>query len=98
MGGAFPALPEIDPTLHEPAVLDNGERTVDLQAFGPDKIQVIKILRTRCPWMGLAEAKALVERAPVEVPPPPGAQEWLRSDALKLAHELRAAGALVQVR
>ena len=57
----FPAMPE----SHPPAVA-GGRYRVMLQVRGPNKIMVIKIVR-EVTGLGLAEAKHLVESAPIEV-------------------------------
>ncbi len=71
---------------------ESTEFDVVLEDFGGDKVAVIRALRELSP-IGLREAKALVESAPVKV------REFLpREEAKAIAERLRAAGARVSVR
>src|SRR5687767_12018296 len=50
-----------------PAAEEKTEFTVFLTSFGDNKINVIKEVRGAVPGLGLAEAKKLVESAPINV-------------------------------
>lgn len=72
--------------------VETTERCVVLLAPGPDKNQIIRLVRTRLN-LGLFEAKTLVERAPVTL------YEGLsRQEAEELARPLIDAGARVELR
>jgi large subunit ribosomal protein L7/L12 len=69
------------------------EFTVFLAAIGDNKINVIKEVRGAVPGLGLAEAKKLVESAPVNV------VENLPKDAAEeVKKKLEAAGAKVELK
>jgi len=73
-------------------VEEKTEFDVILEAFGDNKINVIKVVRTAT-GLGLKEAKDLVEGVPSKV------KEGLsKEDAAKLKAELEAAGAKVAVK
>lgn len=68
------------------------EFTVVLADVGPEKIKVIKAVKTAT-GLGLTEAKALVEGAPKPVK-----ENMPKADAEKLKAELEAAGAKVEIK
>ncbi len=68
------------------------EFDVVLEAFGPNKINVIKEVRAATS-LGLKEAKDLVEAAPKEVK-----AGLSKDDATKLQKSLEAAGATAKVK
>ena len=68
------------------------EFDVVLEAIGPNKIQVIKVVRAAT-TLGLKEAKDLVESAPKEVK-----TGLSKEDAEKLKKELEEAGATVSIK
>jgi large subunit ribosomal protein L7/L12 len=84
--GAGPA-----PVAAEP-VEEKTEFDVILKEGGPNKIEVIKVVR-KITGLGLKEAKALVEEAPKEVK-----AGVTKEDAAALKKELEAAGAVVEVK
>ena len=75
-----------------PAVEEQTEFTVTLKEVGPNKINVIKVVR-EITALGLKEAKDLVEAAPKPVKEGVNKEE---SQALKA--KLEAAGAVVEVK
>jgi large subunit ribosomal protein L7/L12 len=68
------------------------EFTVVLADIGPEKIKVIKVVKTAT-GLGLTEAKALVEGAPKPVK-----ENVPKAEADKLKAELEAAGAKVEIK
>ncbi|MCP4365949.1 MAG: 50S ribosomal protein L7/L12 [Planctomycetes bacterium] len=68
------------------------EFDVVLTAVGPNKIQVIKVVRAHT-TLGLKEAKALVDEAPKPVK-----EAVSKEDADKIKKELEEAGASVEVK
>ena len=68
------------------------EFTVVLADIGPEKIKVIKVVKTAT-GLGLTEAKALVESAPKPVK-----ENIPKAEADKLKAELEAAGAKVEIK
>ncbi len=68
------------------------EFDVVLEAIGPNKIQVIKVVRAAT-TLGLKEAKDLVEAAPKEVK-----TGLSKEDAEKLKKELEGTGATVKIK
>jgi large subunit ribosomal protein L7/L12 len=68
------------------------EFTVVLSDIGPEKIKVIKVVKTAT-GLGLTEAKALVEGAPKPVK-----ENVPKAEAEKLKAELEAAGAKVEIK
>ncbi len=68
------------------------EFDVSLEAIGPNKIQVIKVVRAAT-TLGLKEAKDLVEAAPKDVK-----TGLSKEDAEKLKKELEATGATVKIK
>jgi large subunit ribosomal protein L7/L12 len=83
-GGAAPA--------GEAAPAAKTEFDVSLEAIGPNKIQVIKVVRAAT-QLGLKEAKDLVEAAPKEVK-----TGLSKEDAEKLKKELEDTGATVKIK
>jgi large subunit ribosomal protein L7/L12 len=82
-GGAAPAA--------EPVAVKT-EFDVVLEAIGPNKIQVIKVVRAAT-TLGLKEAKDLVEAAPKEVK-----TGLSKDEAEKLKKELEDTGATVKIK
>jgi large subunit ribosomal protein L7/L12 len=82
-GGAAPA---------EAAPAVKTEFDVVLEAVGPNKIQVIKVVRAAT-QLGLKEAKDLVEAAPKDVK-----TGLSKEDAEKLKKELEDSGATVKIK
>ncbi len=82
-GGAAPA---------EAAPAAKTEFDVSLEAIGPNKIQVIKVVRAAT-QLGLKEAKDLVEAAPKDVK-----TGLSKEDAEKLKKELEDTGATVKIK
>jgi large subunit ribosomal protein L7/L12 len=75
-----------------PAAAEKTEFDVVLEAFGDQKIGVIKVVRAAT-GLGLKEAKDLVEGVPAKV------KEGIsKDDAEKLKKELEAAGATVAIK
>ena len=83
-GGAAPAA--------EAAPAPKTEFDVSLEAVGPNKIQVIKVVRAAT-QLGLKEAKDLVEAAPKDVK-----TGLSKEDAEKLKKELEDSGATVKIK
>ena len=83
--GAGPAAAEAAPAVKT-------EFDVSLEAIGPNKIQVIKVVRAAT-QLGLKEAKDLVEAAPKEVK-----TGLSKEDAEKLKKELEDSGATVKIK
>ena len=73
-------------------VEEQTEFTVMLKEFGPNKINVIKIVR-EITALGLKEAKDLVEAAPKAVK-----ENVSKADAQAMKEKLEAAGATVEVK
>jgi large subunit ribosomal protein L7/L12 len=82
-GGTAPAAEPVAPKT---------EFDVVLEAIGPNKIQVIKVVRAAT-TLGLKEAKDLVESAPKEVK-----TGISKEDAEKLKKELEETGATVKIK
>jgi large subunit ribosomal protein L7/L12 len=76
----------------EPPPPPKTEFDVVLEAIGPNKIQVIKVVRAAT-TLGLKEAKDLVEAAPKEVK-----TGISKDDAEKLKKELEDSGATVKIK
>jgi large subunit ribosomal protein L7/L12 len=76
----------------EPPPPPKTEFDVVLEAIGPNKIQVIKVVRAAT-TLGLKEAKDLVEAAPKEVK-----TGISKDDAEKLKKELEETGATVKIK
>ena len=73
-------------------VEEKTEFTVELTAAGPNKIQVIKVVRA-VTALGLKEAKDLVEAAPAAVK-----ENIAKADAEKIKKELEEQGATVTLK
>ncbi len=76
----------------EPPPPPKTEFDVFLEAVGPNKIQIIKVVRAAT-TLGLKEAKDLVEAAPKEVK-----TGLSKEDAEKLKKELEDSGATVKIK
>jgi large subunit ribosomal protein L7/L12 len=76
----------------EAAPAPKTEFDVSLEAIGPNKIQVIKVVRAAT-QLGLKEAKDLVEAAPKDVK-----TGLSKEDAEKLKKELEDSGATVKIK
>jgi large subunit ribosomal protein L7/L12 len=87
MGGGAPAAAAAAEPVEEKTEFD-----VILKDGGPNKIEVIKVVR-KITGLGLKEAKALVEEAPKDVK-----TGVSKEDAAALKKELEAAGAVVEVK
>lgn len=74
------------------AAEEKTEFTVTLKAAGANKLQVIKVVRTIKPELGLKEAKDLVDTAPKPV-----AEAVSKADAEKYKKQLEEAGAQVEL-
>ncbi len=83
--GAGPAAAEAAPAVKT-------EFDVSLEAIGPNKIQVIKVVRAAT-QLGLKEAKDLVEAAPKDVK-----TGLTKEEAEKLKKELEDTGATVKIK
>jgi large subunit ribosomal protein L7/L12 len=89
MGAMMPAAGAASPAA---AAEEKTEFTVELKNSGPQKINVIKVVRAAT-GLGLKEAKDLVDGAPKTV------KEGLSKDeAEKLKKELEEAGATVELK
>jgi len=80
------------PAAAAAAVEEQTEFTVILKEFGPNKINVIKVVR-ELTSLGLKEAKDLVEAAPKSVK-----ENVSKADAQQMRERLEAAGATVEVK
>ncbi len=85
-GAAGAAAPAAAP------VEEQTEFTVTLKEIGPNKINVIKVVR-ELTALGLKEAKDLVEAAPKAVK-----ENVAKADAQTMKDKLEAAGAVVEVK
>lgn len=83
-GGAAPS--------EAPAAEEQAEFTVILKEIGPNKINVIKVIR-EVTGLGLKEAKDLVEAAPKTVK-----EAVSKADAATLKQKIEATGAAVEVK
>ena len=84
VGGAAPAAAE--------EVEEKTEFDVILKSAGASKLNVIKVVRT-VTGLGLKEAKELVDNAPKPIK-----EAISKEDAEKLAEDLKAAGAEVEIK
>jgi len=75
-----------------PAVEEQTEFTVILKEIGPNKINVIKVVR-EITALGLKEAKDLVEAAPKPVK-----ENVAKAEAQQLKDKIEATGAVVEVK
>ena len=87
-GGAAPAAAEA-----APAVEEQTEFTVVLKEIGPNKINVIKVIR-ELTGLGLKEAKDFVESAPKPVP---GKEGVTKDDANAAKAKIEEAGAKAEI-
>jgi large subunit ribosomal protein L7/L12 len=87
-GGAAPAAAEAAPVAEEQT-----EFTVVLKEIGPNKINVIKVIR-ELTGLGLKEAKDFVESAPKPVP---GKEGVAKDDANAAKAKLEEAGAKAEI-
>ena len=86
------AGPAAGPAAPAEAAAPKTEFDVVLEVIGPNKINVIKIVRAATS-LGLKEAKDLVEASPKEIK-----TGISKEDAEKLQKELEAAGATVKIK
>ncbi len=86
------AGPAAGPAAPAEAAAPKTEFDVVLEVIGPNKINVIKIVRAATS-LGLKEAKDLVEASPKEIK-----TGISKDDAEKLKKELEAAGATVKIK
>jgi len=86
MAAAAPAVAEVEAPKEE-----KSEFKVVLKSMGADKIKVIKALRSVV-TLGLAEAKTMVESAPVTV-----VESVAKEEAAKMKAALEEAGATVEL-
>lgn len=77
----------------EEAAEEKTEFKVELVSFGDKKIQVIKAVRTIKPDLGLADAKKLVESAPVVI-----LENVKKEDAEEAKKKLEEAGGKVELK
>ena len=91
-GGVVVAAAGGDAGAGAAAKEEQTEFTVNLDAFGDKKIEVIKVIRA-ITGLGLKEAKDLVEGAPSKVK-----EGVSKEDAEKAKKELEAAGAKVSIK
>lgn len=76
-----------------PAAVEKTEFDVILTESGTNKIAVIKEVRAVVPGLGLAEAKALVEKAPQ-----PLKQGATKEEAEEIKKKIEATGAKVEIK
>ncbi|MGA7501578.1 MAG: 50S ribosomal protein L7/L12, partial [Isosphaeraceae bacterium] len=86
------AGPAAGPAAPAEAAAPKTEFDVVLEVIGPNKINVIKVVRAATS-LGLKEAKDLVEASPKEIK-----TGISKDDAEKLKKELEAAGATVKIK
>jgi large subunit ribosomal protein L7/L12 len=86
------AGPAVGPAAPAEAAAPKTEFDVVLEVIGPNKINVIKVVRAATS-LGLKEAKDLVEAAPKEIK-----TGVSKDDAEKLKKELEDAGATVKIK
>jgi len=91
-GGGMMMAPTAGPAGPAVAKEEQTEFTVVLEAFGADKIKVIKVVR-EITGLGLKEAKDLVEGAPKAVK-----ENVSKEDAAKFKKQLEDVGAKVAVK
>lgn len=91
-GGGMMVMPAGDGGGGAAAAVEQTEFAVSLDAFGANKIGVIKVVRAAT-GLGLKEAKDLVEGAPSKVK-----EGVSKADAEKLKKELEEAGATVSIK
>jgi large subunit ribosomal protein L7/L12 len=90
-GGAAPAAGGAAPAAAAP-VEEQTEFTVFLKEIGPNKINVIKVVR-EITALGLKEAKDLVESAPKPVK-----ENVAKAEAQQLKEKIEATGAVAEIK
>ena len=93
VSAAAPVAVAAAPAAAEEEVEEKTEFDVMLEGFGDQKIQVIKVVRELKPELGLKEAKALVEQAPVAI-----LEAAKKEDAEAAKEKLEAAGGAVTLK
>ena len=91
VSAASMAAPAAASQTESVAAVEKTEFKVILKDMGPDKIKTIQALR-KVVTLGLAEAKKMVESAPIEIAPAVSKEE-----AQKMKETLEAAGAKVEL-
>ena len=89
---AVAAAPGAAPAAAEAAAEEKTEFDVILQEIGPQKIQVIKVVR-QITGLGLKEAKELVEGAPKPIK-----EKVSKEEAEKIKKQLEEVGAKVEIK
>ncbi|MFA7244593.1 MAG: 50S ribosomal protein L7/L12 [Candidatus Magasanikbacteria bacterium] len=92
VSAAAPAMMMAAPGAAAPAAEEKTEFTVELTAFGDNKINVIKAVKNAT-GLGLAEAKALVDGAPKTIK-----ENIKKAEAEELKKQLEEAGATVTLK
>lgn len=90
---AVAAAPAAAAAEAAPAAEEKTEFTVFMTSFGDNKINVIKEVRGAVPGLGLAEAKKLVESAPIAV-----VENLPKDQAEEVKKKLEAAGAKIELK
>jgi len=85
------AAPAADSSSAEAPAEEKSEFKVTLKSMGNEKIKVIKALRSVI-TLGLAEAKTMVESAPITI-----VESMAKEEALKIKAALEEAGAVVEL-
>ena len=93
VSAAAPVAVAAAPAAAEEEVEEKTEFDVMLEGYGDQKIQVIKVVRELKPELGLKEAKAVVESAPVAI-----LEGAKKEDAEAAKEKLEAAGAAVTLK
>lgn len=76
-----------------PAAEEKTEFDVVMTSFGANKVNVIKVVRTLVPGLGLPDAKKLVEGVPAKI-----REAVSKEEADKAKADLEAAGATVEIK
>ena len=92
VSAAAMAAPAAGAAAEETAAVEQTEFDVVMTSFGDQKIKVIKEVRA-ITGLGLAEAKAKVEAVPAVIK-----EAVSKEEAEKLAEQLKAAGATVEIK
>ncbi len=92
VSAAAMAAPAAGAAADAPAAAEQTEFDVVMTSFGDQKIKVIKEVRA-ITGLGLAEAKAKVEAIPATIK-----EAVSKEEAEKLAEQLKAAGATVEIK
>lgn len=90
---AVAAAPAGGAAAAAPVVEEQTEFNVILTNVGANKINIIKLTRTILPTLGLAEAKGLVEKAPVAIK-----EAVSKEEAESIKKLLTEAGATVEIK